>query len=93
MLRFSASPTARAGEFTGIIKKAVKFRDVAEPELSIEDRFKLWATLRAAKSVGGDLYTFQLQSGRRLFFAVGDVSDKGVPAALFMARAMTLLQQ
>ena len=59
----------------------------------IEDRFKLWATLLPAKSVGGDLYTFYQQGEERLFFAVGDVSDKGVPAALFMARAMTLLQQ
>jgi sigma-B regulation protein RsbU (phosphoserine phosphatase) len=59
----------------------------------IEDHFKLWAHLRPAKSVGGDLYTFHIQSRRRLFLAVGDVSDKGVPAALFMARAMTLLQQ
>lgn len=59
----------------------------------IEDRFKLWATLLAAKSVGGDLYTFYQQEDGRLFIAVGDVSDKGVPAALFMARAMTLLQQ
>ena len=59
----------------------------------VEDKFKLWAALRPAKSVGGDLYTFYLQRGRKLFLAVGDVSDKGVPAALFMARAMTLLQQ
>ena len=59
----------------------------------IEDGFKLWAHLRPAKSVGGDLYTFPVQSRKRLFLAVGDVSDKGVPAALFMARAMTLLQQ
>ncbi len=59
----------------------------------IEDGFKLWTHLRPAKSVGGDLYTFHVQSRRRLFLAVGDVSDKGVPAALFMARAMTLLQQ
>lgn len=36
------SPThSEAGEFTGIIKKAIKFRDVKEPDLSIEDRFKL----------------------------------------------------
>ncbi len=32
---------ASAGEFTGVIRKAVKFRDVDEPDLSIEDRFKL----------------------------------------------------
>ena len=37
----STIPTARAGELKGIVKKAVKFRDVAEPDLSIEDRFKL----------------------------------------------------
>ncbi|MEP5764497.1 MAG: SpoIIE family protein phosphatase [Halieaceae bacterium] len=58
-----------------------------------EDAFYLWAALQPAKSVGGDLYTYHLCSDNRLFLAVGDVSDKGVPAALFMARAMTLLQQ
>ena len=52
----------------------------------------LWAQVRPAKSVGGDLYYFQ-QSGSRLWLAVGDVSDKGVPAALFMARAISLIQQ
>lgn len=44
----------------------------------------LFADLRPAKSVGGDLYDFRLGGGR-LWFAVGDVSGKGVPAALFMA--------
>jgi sigma-B regulation protein RsbU (phosphoserine phosphatase) len=58
-----------------------------------EPGFSLWASLRPAKSVGGDLYAFHLEESERLFIAVGDVSDKGVPAAIFMARAMTLLQQ
>ena len=44
----------------------------------------LFGTLRPAKSVGGDLYDFRLD-GDRLWFMVGDVSGKGVPAALFMA--------
>lgn len=44
----------------------------------------VFATLRPAKSVGGDLYDFRLD-GDHLWFAVGDVSGKGVPAALFMA--------
>jgi sigma-B regulation protein RsbU (phosphoserine phosphatase) len=52
----------------------------------------LWASVRPARSVGGDLYSFHLQ-GDKLLFAVGDVSDKGVPAALFMARAISLIQQ
>lgn len=55
--------------------------------------FALWAGLRPAKSVGGDLYAFHREASGRLFVAVGDVSDKGVPAAIFMARAITLLQQ
>jgi sigma-B regulation protein RsbU (phosphoserine phosphatase) len=58
-----------------------------------EPAFSLWASLRPAKSVGGDLYAFHLEGSQRLFIAVGDVSDKGVPAAIFMARAMSLLQQ
>lgn len=52
----------------------------------------LWAKVRPAKTVGGDLYTY-FQSDTHLFVAVGDVSDKGVPAALFMARAISLIQQ
>ena len=52
----------------------------------------LWAQVRPAKSVGGDLYYFNCID-RRLWLAVGDVSDKGVPAALFMARAISLIQQ
>jgi phosphoserine phosphatase RsbU/P len=52
--------------------------------------FELYALLRPARSVGGDLYDFRLD-GRHLWFAVGDVSGKGVPAALFMAVTKVLL--
>ena len=48
--------------------------------------------LEPAKAVGGDFYTFFERGDGRLWFAIGDVSDKGVPAALFMARAMTVLE-
>ncbi len=60
--------------------------------LTEEDGVQLWAKVQPAKSVGGDLYTFYRRADL-LFFAVGDVSDKGVPAALFMARAISLIQQ
>ena len=53
------------------------------------DGFQLFALLRPARSVGGDLYYFQ-QSDEILHFILGDVSDKGVPAALFMAKTVTL---
>jgi sigma-B regulation protein RsbU (phosphoserine phosphatase) len=59
----------------------------------VEDpRFTLWARLSPARVVGGDLYTYNIQDNGVLL-AVGDVSDKGIAAALFMARATTLLQQ
>lgn len=48
--------------------------------------------LQPAKVVGGDLYAYFQPAPGRLCFAVGDVSDKGVPAALFMARTITLLK-
>ena len=53
--------------------------------------FDLAAVLRPARSVGGDLYDF-LVDGDRVWFMVGDVSGKGVAAALFMAVAKTLFR-
>ena len=54
-----------------------------------EQNYQLFSILRPARSVGGDLYYFQ-QQGNKLHFILGDVSDKGVPAALFMAKTVTL---
>lgn len=50
------------------------------------------AVLEPAKEVGGDFYDFFLIDKNRLFFAIGDVSGKGVPASLFMAITLTLLR-
>jgi serine phosphatase RsbU (regulator of sigma subunit) len=54
--------------------------------------FELHAAMVPAKEVGGDLFDFFLLDRERLGFVVGDVSGKGVPAALFMAIARTLLR-
>ena len=54
-----------------------------------QKQHQLFAYLRAARAVGGDLYYFQ-QTGSMLHFIIGDVSDKGVPASLFMAKTVTL---
>jgi len=56
-----------------------------------DSRFELAARLMPARSVGGDLYDVLLE-GDRLFFVVGDVAGKGVPAALFMAVTKTLFR-
>ena len=49
------------------------------------------ASMAPAREVGGDLYGYLL-AGTQLYFAVGDVSGKGVPASLFMAQATRLFQ-
>lgn len=54
--------------------------------------FQLHAHMTPARGVGGDLFDFFLLDKDHLAFAVGDVSGKGVPAALFMAVARTLLR-
>lgn len=50
------------------------------------------ATLIPAKQVGGDFFDYFVLRDGRLLFATGDVSDKGIPAALFMARLTGLLR-
>jgi sigma-B regulation protein RsbU (phosphoserine phosphatase) len=54
--------------------------------------FDLHAALVPAREVGGDLYDFFLLDDTHLFLSVGDVSGKGVPAALFMAVTKTLVK-
>jgi sigma-B regulation protein RsbU (phosphoserine phosphatase) len=54
------------------------------------ENFELHALLRPARAVGGDLYSYFMLDDRRFCVMVGDVSDKGIPAALFMARTITL---
>jgi sigma-B regulation protein RsbU (phosphoserine phosphatase) len=51
------------------------------------------ALLEPASEVGGDFYQFSELEPGVLWFAIGDVSDKGIPAALFMARTLTVLEQ
>ena len=48
--------------------------------------------LQPMRAVGGDFYNLHVVDARWLYFYIGDVSDKGVPAALFMVRCMTLLE-
>ncbi|MCK9421739.1 MAG: fused response regulator/phosphatase [Bacteroidales bacterium] len=54
--------------------------------------FDIFASMVAAKEVGGDFYDFFLIDSDRLGFVIGDVSGKGVPAAIFMAVSRTLIR-
>src|SRR5579872_7473646 len=54
--------------------------------------FELYARMVPAKEVGGDLFDFFLLDEDHIGIVLGDVSGKGVPAALFMAVSITLLR-
>ena len=53
--------------------------------------FDLYATMVPAKAVGGDLYDFFLLNDK-LYFCIGDVSGKGIPASMLMAVAVNLFR-
>jgi sigma-B regulation protein RsbU (phosphoserine phosphatase) len=59
---------------------------------STEARLQLHAELYPAKTVGGDFYDFFWLADGRLGLVMADVSGKGIPAALLMAKAMTLIR-
>ncbi|MBV9995694.1 MAG: SpoIIE family protein phosphatase [Caulobacteraceae bacterium] len=79
-----------AGELSAAA--AIQAGMLAPPEelAALSPRVDLGAVLQPARNVGGDLYdAFMLDEGR-LCFLVGDVTGKGVPAALFMALSRSL---
>jgi sigma-B regulation protein RsbU (phosphoserine phosphatase) len=59
------------------------------PAFSDSPEIDIYGMLRPALEVGGDLYDFFRLDEHRICFVIGDVSDKGVPAALFMAMVLT----
>jgi len=62
------------------------------PPFPNRSEFEIFASMSAAKEVGGDFYDFFLIDNERLGFVIADVSGKGVPAAIFMAVSRTLLK-
>ena len=62
------------------------------PAFPERKEFDLYATMGPAKEVGGDFYDFFLVDDDHLALVMADVSGKGVPAALFMVIAKTLIK-
>ncbi|HJV34570.1 SpoIIE family protein phosphatase [Geomonas sp.] len=62
------------------------------PPFPTRKEFDIFARMDPAKEVGGDFYDFFFVNDKTLCFLVADVSDKGVPAALYMMVAKTLLK-
>jgi len=62
------------------------------PAFPERDEFDIFASMHAAKEVGGDFYDFFVIDDNHLAVVIADVSGKGVPAALFMVIAKTLIK-
>jgi len=62
------------------------------PPFPDRKQFDIFAIVEPAREVGGDFYDFFLLADQHLCFVIGDVSDKGVPASLYMAVTKTLIK-
>lgn len=62
------------------------------PETAWPGRFEVASLMKPAREVGGDFYDLFTTGDGRLAFAVGDVSGKGIPAALFMSFCRVVLR-
>ena len=62
------------------------------PPFPEHDEFDIYAVMHPAKEVGGDFYDFFMVDEKHLAVVVADVSGKGIPAALFMVIAKTLIK-
>lgn len=62
------------------------------PPYPNQNHFDIYAQMFTAKEVGGDFYDFYLLNDYTIAFLIADVSGKGIPAALFMMRAKTILK-
>ena len=72
---------------------ATKIQDGMLPKnFPVSEEFNLHASMTPAKAVGGDFYDFYFLDKDHFVITIADVSDKGVPAALFMVMAKTLLK-
>lgn len=65
---------------------------VLPSEFPKTDKFGIYATMNTAKEVGGDFYDFYMPDENHIAFLVADVSGKGIPAAMFMMTAKTMLK-
>ena len=62
------------------------------PAFPERTEFDLYASMTPAKEVGGDFYDYFLIDDHMLALVIADVSEKGVPASLFMMRCMLMIQ-
>ena len=88
-----AQSTARIGAELEMAEKIQK--DMLPnifPVFSEKDEFDLYASMTTAREVGGDFYDFFMIDKDHLCLVIADVSGKGIPAAMFMMTAKTMIK-
>lgn len=92
-LRESAIEKERLEE-TLSLAQAIQMRMLPQhlPEVTSDSAFEIAAEIRPARQVGGDFYDFYDTADGKLYFCIGDVSGKGMPAALMMAVSRALFR-
>lgn len=84
----------QAAKVHGEMEAAKRFQMGMVPDAKLtfanEPRLDIAAMMEPAKMVGGDLYDCFMLDEHRVFFSIGDVCGKGVPASLFMVISTTL---
>ena len=88
--------TAERERISSELRIARSIQESMLPKLStlnpqLSTHFDIFASLVPAKEVGGDLYDFHIRD-EKLFFCIGDVAGKGVPASLVMAVTRSLFR-
>ncbi len=98
MDRYTADVAALAGEKERVKTELRMAADIqlqaipsVFPAFPERDDFDIYAYMKPAKEVGGDFYDFFLTDENHLAFIIADVSDKGIPAALFMMSAKNFI--
>ncbi len=76
------------------LAQAIQMRMLPQevPEATADSSFDIAAQIRPARQVGGDFYDFYAAPDGKLYFCIGDVSGKGIPAALMMAVSRALFR-
>jgi len=92
LMEATSSRERLEGELSAATEIQMGFLPKPLPPDVAAGRFSLAASLVPAREVGGDLYDFFMLDDRHLCFIIGDVSDKGVPASLFMSMTLTLIR-
>lgn len=89
-----AAMTSQIARVETELKTASDIQQSSLPEkhfTGFDGRLEIGALMRPAKTVGGDFYDY-FTLDRRIIFLVADVSDKGLPAAMFMMKAKNALR-